>query len=307
MLILVFAGIYYWLPARSFYHSTAQYEYDAFNGDASKVLVTLGDGIRANLRKHYKSSDPSIRGWVVDAEALQASSLSVREFPDSFSFQLSEHVSRIDTQTGLPIETRSTSTVTVPMSEWTITGGQISLYPKPVVAPGPLMADVPSEPSLSDLLPFDGNGGVPVSPVLSMQLSLYNEIVDIGNGYRGFPSKVSGEFWRMLYFSAGIATSSALGDIVPMTPASRLLVGVEAVLSLCVVALFLNSLAVYIGRRVSSGAPVPIEHLRTGYRGIRLSLRRPRQEVTTKEALAGIGAVRRASTRRTEVIRDDEV
>ena len=33
--IIVFSGIYYRQPAHSFYHSTAQYEFDYFNSDAA--------------------------------------------------------------------------------------------------------------------------------------------------------------------------------------------------------------------------------------------------------------------------------
>jgi hypothetical protein len=53
----------------------------------------------------------------------------------------------------------------------------------------------------------------------------------------------SATFWRMMYFSATTITTSGFGDVVPVSPRARLLVGVEAVLGVLIVGFFLNAVA----------------------------------------------------------------
>ncbi|ASL43710.1 pH-gated potassium channel KcsA [Burkholderia sp. AD24] len=63
-------------------------------------------------------------------------------------------------------------------------------------------------------------------------------------GLRGDPSAISGQFSRMLYFSAVVITTLGLGDIVPLTNAARLLVALEAISGIVIAGLFVNSVAV---------------------------------------------------------------
>ncbi len=59
----------------------------------------------------------------------------------------------------------------------------------------------------------------------------------------GDPYYASGRFWRMLYMSATTITTLGLGDVTPVTDKARLLVGVEALLGIVMIGLFLNDLA----------------------------------------------------------------
>ncbi len=63
------------------------------------------------------------------------------------------------------------------------------------------------------------------------------------SGIAGDASAVSGNFWRMVYLSVVVVTTLGLGDIVPVTPTARFLVGMEAVLGVFLAGLFLNSAA----------------------------------------------------------------
>jgi hypothetical protein len=67
-------------------------------------------------------------------------------------------------------------------------------------------------------------------------------------GIAGVSSDISGSLERMLYLSVVVITTLGLGDIVPMTAVSRLLVASEAITGILLAGLFLNSLAT----RVSS-------------------------------------------------------
>jgi len=60
---------------------------------------------------------------------------------------------------------------------------------------------------------------------------------------RGFTSDLDDNFWRMWYFSCTTITTVGFGDIVPVTPAARSLVAVEALVGAIIFGLFLLRLS----------------------------------------------------------------
>ena len=70
-----------------------------------------------------------------------------------------------------------------------------------------------------------------------------DEAAALARGFIGEPSFVEGNIWRMFYLSIVVLTTLGLGDIVPITPAARGLVGFEAVLGVVLVGLFINAVA----------------------------------------------------------------
>jgi hypothetical protein len=66
---------------------------------------------------------------------------------------------------------------------------------------------------------------------------------------RGFPSRTSGSYSRMLYLSAVTITTVGLGDILPISNRARLAVAAEAVMGVVLIGLFLNALAAKMARR----------------------------------------------------------
>jgi hypothetical protein len=62
-------------------------------------------------------------------------------------------------------------------------------------------------------------------------------------GVSGISDKSPGHFWRMIYLSAVVVTTLGLGDIVPVTPRARFLLGTEVIFGVFTAGLFLNSLA----------------------------------------------------------------
>jgi hypothetical protein len=101
----------------------------------------------------------------------------------------------------------------------------------------------------------------------------------------------------MLYFSAGIATSSALGDIQPVSTQARLSVTSEVLIEVIFIGLFLNSLAHDIGRAL-------ISTQKTEEKTNRI-VSNTNEERTTKRAesalrLGGRAAARAASQKRSK-------
>lgn len=85
------------------------------------------------------------------------------------------------------------------------------------------------------------------SCVLKMPEKLKDALDDYARLEDGRPSR-AGTLERMLYFSAVTATTVGYGDIVPLTAKARAAVGLEAVLEIVLVGLFLNALFTGIKR-----------------------------------------------------------
>jgi hypothetical protein len=84
---------------------------------------------------------------------------------------------------------------------------------------------------------------------ISIPEKLNADLIYFANALIGFPSKTTGNFYRMLYFSTITITTVGFGDIVPLTTRARLLVGLEAFLGVLIIGLFLNSLANKISKK----------------------------------------------------------
>jgi len=241
ILVFIFSGIYFVLPGRSFYHSTSQYEYNELDADAGKILSSLVVGIRNNLSQFYETDRPTIRGWVLDTRFLEASSLSVKEFPEEFGFELTAPI-WIQSKSGR-IQTHLQQKVTVPLQSYIATDGVVYFYLQPDKSVPSPIEGIPPVPNLQELLPYGRKIDSFRAPGVEMSTDLYRRIIGFGEGFRGFPTAVEGQYWRVLYFSAGLATASALGDIVPLTTTARFFVTFQALLSLVTIGLFLNALA----------------------------------------------------------------
>ena len=77
---------------------------------------------------------------------------------------------------------------------------------------------------------------------------LWIKLTDFCQKSRGMAAVGSGSFRRMLYFSIVTITTLGYGDIVPLTDQARVLVGIEALLGVVLIGLFLNALTQSSGR-----------------------------------------------------------
>ena len=102
--------------------------------------------------------------------------------------------------------------------------------------------------------PFDPFIAVPREGERALQgmLKIPRSLFDLMNGYadakEGFAGNAMGSFWRMVYLSTVTITTLGYGDIVPITPLARTLVGAEAVVGMLVIGLYLNALSQRVGR-----------------------------------------------------------
>ena len=102
----------------------------------------------------------------------------------------------------------------------------------------------PSALFVADTMEVKGEEGI-----LSLSLSVDNELRDYWSDLRGFPSNASDSGFRSLYLSAMTITTVGYGDIVPVTDAARVWVAVEAIYGIVFAGLFVGS----VGYRFSGG------------------------------------------------------
>jgi voltage-gated potassium channel Kch len=100
-------------------------------------------------------------------------------------------------------------------------------------------------PPVSVVFPLVGIGRSQDSTdgVLLMDRTTFSRLAHFYKAAEGDPHYASGLFWRMVYGSAVTVTTVGFGDITPVSSKARLLVGVEAVLGIVFIGLFLNALA----------------------------------------------------------------
>lgn len=248
ILIFVFSLVYYHaLHGKHFYHSTSQYEYEFFSNDANEILRDIQAEIIQNYLDNGEAQQ-EINGWRIDINELEAHSLFVGNFPSEFSFQIS-----------LPI----IHAIDGKDDSWTSLSAEVTVFPNDRIRMDNTVLllfkiennfniSLEGFPSPEILFPYRTFDQQQNAVVLPLSLSLYNKVIGFGQGYRGFPSNVSGQYWRMLYFSTGVATSSAFGDIVPVSTQARSLVTLEALLAIIFIGLFLNGLAYDVGEALKN-------------------------------------------------------
>lgn len=244
LVIFIFSAIYYELPHRSFYHSTSQYEREYFDLDASKTLYNLKQEILQAFSQHYGSSVVMLDGWQINADAISVSSLNVKEYPEDFKFKIQAPIA-CELANGNHIWSILSATVSVPLKSRTIVEGTVLTTIQISEAAPVQIQGVPVLPRSNVLFPPHGSeeeGFFLPQSTLEIPIPVYQTVIDIADGSKGFPTRVSGQYWRMLYLSAGVATSNALGDISPITTLARLMVTVEAVAALIIIGLFLNAI-----------------------------------------------------------------
>lgn len=274
--IFIFSLIYYYvLPGYNFYHSTTQYEYQYFSKDVADPIL---HNLRADvIQAYYKNgkTQEKINGWRFVVDNLHVDSLDTRSLPSEFSFQVVIPIND-GTEGNWNSWTFLAAKITVftdskfisndivysPFQIESTDGAPIEGIPSQIPSPGVLFnyeliqrqRDNNEDESIQRL----GNNDdmflqqQGTREVLPLSLNSYNEILELGQSIKGFPLRVDRHYLRMLYFSTGIATSKALGDIVPVSALAKLFVTLEAIIEIILIAFFLNSLVYDFGNTSKS-------------------------------------------------------
>jgi hypothetical protein len=261
VVIYIFSLIYYYvLPESHFYHSTTQYEYELFKNDEyTRILHDLGTEISGVYQKNGQAN-LEVNDWRIVTDNLGAANLYIGNLPSDFSFEISIPINN-GTEGNWDSWTFLLAKVTI-FTDGKYISNDIVYSPfKMDKLPGSPVQGIPDQiPSPGIEFPYKQFDQQELAPVLPLSLNLYNRVIEywqwLGLFPKAFPSGESNRYSQMLYFSAGIATSSALGDILPISRQARSAVTSETIIVVIFIGLFLNSLAYGIGETLKSAQKV---------------------------------------------------
>lgn len=205
------------------------------------------EGIRASIVKRIGSQpQPTACGdWRISLDSVRVNSLDAREGKISFSVSGESSTESIG-----HAEYYFSERLSITLNQRMITkppDGEATVYFLPT-------REGPTAPAVRPLGKLDlpgcllpGDAEFPAA-WLRVPMTLSEQMRDFAVAVRSFPSKIPGQFWRMVYFSATTITTLGFGDIVPLTTPARMVVSVESVLGIVLMGLFLNAVASQVKR-----------------------------------------------------------
>jgi hypothetical protein len=254
VLMVPIAGLVFWtLPAGSFYDGNLTKE-AGYKSDISTVTRLLTVALKDQESGDYPASHLAAPRWQEDGLYITLDRSSVYVLPgslqvsDTGNLEFAVRGSANSPQNA----TRSLSTIfttgielsnSTEYSTLSKTGSLLLSGYDVEYSAGASTAI--NNPPLSALFP--SNNLLPPSTPTRYEFwappSTASVIERLSTAAQGDPKDASGLYIRMCYFSAITITTLGFGDITPITSAARLLVGIEAVLGVVVVGLFLNAIA----------------------------------------------------------------
>ncbi len=250
LMIFIFSLIYYYnLNKNHLYLSTIQYETEIYKESTNKIEYDLGKEI-IQIYEKIGATNQIVNGWQIVIENLAVADLDTEGLPSEFSFEL-----------GIPINNGTEGN----WDSWTFLQAKITVYTEgrfisnglvylPIkigeITTGSVEGIPTRIPAPSMLLNYEIFKQKQSVQVLPLTLRIYESIQQLGKNVKGFPTIIDGQYMRMLYFSTQIATTNGLGDIVPISPFARFIITLETIVSIILIALFLNSLAYDIGQTI---------------------------------------------------------
>jgi hypothetical protein len=226
---LVFAFIYYFLPANSFYHSTIQFESNYFKNDINKITLLLtqklGDTVRANAPKNIKIIK------------FNVASISFDDYPKDTKLNVHFEIEYTSEEKSKK-EIGFNDLITLNLSNYIKFDNKIFVYYSYLQGNSFLTNEVLP---LIDYYSFF-SGRSTMRNLILIDDNIYTKLNNIGNAYRGFPKELSGQFIRMLYLSIGVATTMTFGDILPITNTARFIIIIQNIFTLIFISLFIDAI-----------------------------------------------------------------
>jgi hypothetical protein len=264
-LLFGFAGIYYRLSGKHFYHANVARE--PVVGEYEELIsVDLEKAIIDTFESYHGNTIYWEGNWRIDAKTFHLSSLRATEKGRDveISFKLSVRISDksrpkrryyVDpvvnfsalggadiatTDSGDSSELPRNKKIRVEMPDLPDDEGLWSREQNSRF-PAIFFPTKSAEPSNEKEFSADAEGGKSL-PDLTMPIPrlLDTQFLNLAKGIQGDPSNLKGHFWRMFYLSAVTITTLGYGDIAPLTPRARTLILIEAVLGIIVIGLIIG-------------------------------------------------------------------
>ena len=234
LIILVFAVLYRSLPSNSFYAPYMKYE-PAAASDERRLIHAF----EAHIRESLQLSRTVRYSWLIDAPSLHVSEIRsddgeiikfrLRAYAYHYTRQHINESEDFDRQVSIALHGR----LIVPTAKLLICRG--------IYAPARSAPAFADEDEIVAQMFHTPDPPCNNFPSLIFTPEEDRLLEDYASGLSGDPSRVSGWFWRLLYFSATTVTTVGFGDIVPLTLPARLLAGAEPVIGWLFAAFLIDS------------------------------------------------------------------
>ena len=233
----------------SFYHSTSQYEPYIIEQKAD-ILLSFENDIKENFREYHHNDIIKYNNVLFDINSIDA--IGIDNLGDDLEISLRYSIDGKELDYSVParIKIRNDSFINYVLDGETRWLSDIicdvsELNTDRKIGPGDWSyTDVkfaslvfPSKKAkLSNSEPTAFN-------IITVNKSTTEKITNYKKALKGFPNKIYGNYFRMLYLSVVTITTLGYGDIVPITDYSRFLIALESIMGVILIGLFLNSLS----------------------------------------------------------------
>lgn len=239
--IPIYAFVYFLLPQLDssqfhFYHASSQYE-KALYDDAAVTTSQLQDVLTQNFVARYSGDSTQVDGWNFSIKDLVITGLKPAEDTVEIRFRL-----RLQKETSAgPIVAQKSFRATTPILGQDIIDLSLGTVCKPLSFDSDRLIIFNDESIGFDTI-FVPRNEACYSPALAIPKELNERLKDFWRASRGFPTKTSGNFGRMLYFSVVTITTTGYGDIYPISNTARVLVAFESISGVFFAGMFLYAI-----------------------------------------------------------------
>jgi hypothetical protein len=256
VLTVPIAGLFFWmLPTGSFYDSNLTRE-AGFVNDRSSIARLLTPAIQ-DQESYYAALRPAGLTWSVDSFRYVLELTSTQVLTSSVTVDTSGNISftliifaRTFAKNSILGEsffqvfvTLSTATeVDMRLPDNTPAEGFAVSFAKELDSNQPPPLNI-LLPPISQQLPPGETKRSAAQSVIYLPYSTAQVVYHLTGAANGNPKEASGLLIRMCYLSAVTITTLGFGDITPVSSFARAFVGIEAVLGVVLVGLFLNAVA----------------------------------------------------------------
>lgn len=230
--IFLFAFIYWWIP-QDFYHTTVKYE-TTFKEELNDVRASIYKIVIEDFEERYGKLLVTDGKTVFNIQNILFTDLTVEKGYLEGVFALSTRKIRTEKFKSHELKFRIY-----------FNPKKFQIINKRMVNQVEVLSDLPE--IFNEFLLFRTEFPLPSNSsyfTYSIRIphNIRPKIHYLISANKGFPVKLKGSFWRMLYLSATTITTLGLGDILPITNRARILITIETILGMILIGLFINSI-----------------------------------------------------------------
>lgn len=246
LLTVLFFAITYTSIVNQFYHSTSKYE-NILNEELMVIESEINTSITENFREYHKSSVIYLdenKNWIFCIDDLEVKKINLNV--DELIFDISVLIRNMS-----DFETKYTTTFYFKVNREDKFAKGDHVYRLGRVSFKDNTTYIPELKNINFSQIFYVQGNNIKKELIGLKLSnkLEKNINEFINNTDGLPSRNKENsiarfklyFPRMLYLSMVTITTLGYGDIVPLTNAARILIGIESTLGIIIMGWFVNS------------------------------------------------------------------